>query len=252
MDNMVSIVGHRGGLGLWPENTIAGFRKAAALGVDFVELDVQLSSDGEVMVMHDHTLDRTTMGTGTVSSKTAAELVRIPIRNGDGECVSTLDTVLAAMKPETVGIAIELKTDPLSAPYPALQEKVLELVDKHGLRPRVRFVSFVPEALERMRELWPQAPVVAVFHRATLQMLGGVVKGFERFRTMPGCIIHVERTLQENCYELCLDLVEPGCLGVGPVNSEDDLRLWLPRPMSQLASDFPDRAVAMRRELGLA
>ena len=249
---MVSIVGHRGGMGLWTENTIAGFKNAAALGVDFIELDVHLSSDDEVMVMHDVSLERTTLGTGLVRNKTAEELTRIPIRNGDGECVATLSTVLAALKPLSVGIGIEIKTDPLSTPYPQLEEKVIALLDEYDLRPRARFFCFVPEILERVRELWPQASVATPFHRPTVQMLGGVVKAIERYRSIPGCIINVERSILENCYELCLDLVEPGCLGVGGVHEEKDLRLWLPRQVKQIATNFPDRAIAIRKELGQA
>ena len=248
---MVNIIGHRGGKGLWPENTIAGFKKAAALGVDFIELDVHLSSDGQVMVMHDVTLERTTLGTGTVVSKTAAELATIPIRDADGECVSTLDMVLAALRPLSVGIAIEIKTDPLSTPYPRMEEKLFELLDKYDMRERARFLCFVPEILERVRELSPEASVASPFHRATIQMLGGLVKAIERYRTMPGCIINIERTVLERCFEMCLDLVEPGCLGVGAVHRDEDLYTWLPRPVRQLATDFPDRAVAIRKELGV-
>lgn len=249
---MVSIIGHRGGLGLWPENTIAGFLKAAELGVDFVELDVHLSSDGEVIVIHDPTLERTTLGKGTVRSKTAEELTRIPIRDADGECLSTLDTVLATLAPGTVGVLLELKTDPLSTPYPDLEAKVIDLVEKHGMQERVRYLSFVPEVVERVRELRPQASVATPFQRPTLQMLGGLTKGIERFQAIPGCIINIERPVLEHCYELCLELIGPDRLGVGKVHEVEDLRLWLPRPLVQLATDYPDRAVAVRRELALA
>ena len=180
---MVSIIGHRGGLGLWPENTIAGFLNAAALGVDFVELDVHLSSDGEVIVIHDATLERTTLGKGTVWSKTAADLTRIPIRDAGGECLSTLDTVLATLAPGTVSVLLELKTDPLSTPYPDLEAKVIDLVEKHGMEERVRYLCFVPEVVERVRELRPQASVATPFQRPTLQMLGGLQEGD---RTVPG------------------------------------------------------------------
>ena len=249
---MVSIIGHRGGLGLWPENTIAGFLKAAALGVDFVELDVHLSSDGEVIVIHVPTLDRTTLGTGTVVGKTAEELTRVPIRDAGGECLATLDTVLATLAPGAVRVLIELKTDPLSTPYPDLEAKVIDLVEKHGMDQRVRYLCFVPEVVERVRELRPEASVATPFQRPTLQMLGGLRNGIRRFQEIPGCIINVERPVLEHCYDLCLELIGPDRLGVGKVHTTEDLRIWLPRPLTQLATDFPDRAVAVRRELELA
>src|SRR5215213_901611 len=68
------IVGHRGAMGYAPENTLASFERAVALGVDAVECDVHLSADGVPVVIHDHTLDRTTDGHGLVADHTLAQL----------------------------------------------------------------------------------------------------------------------------------------------------------------------------------
>src|SRR4051812_14929099 len=68
------IMGHRGAMGHAPENTMASFRKAVELGVEAIELDVHLTSDGKLVVIHDETLDRTTDGQGPVVAKTLAEL----------------------------------------------------------------------------------------------------------------------------------------------------------------------------------
>lgn len=76
LDRVVAIA-HRGGSRLRPENTLAAFDHALSLGVDGLECDVHLSSDGEVVVIHDETLDRTTDATGPVSGRTAAELARV-------------------------------------------------------------------------------------------------------------------------------------------------------------------------------
>ena len=73
----LTVFAHRGGAGLAPENTRGAFRQAASLGVDGCELDVRLSKDGEVVVIHDATLDRTTDADGPVSALTAAELGRV-------------------------------------------------------------------------------------------------------------------------------------------------------------------------------
>jgi glycerophosphoryl diester phosphodiesterase len=120
------VIAHRGGAGLAPENTMAAFDHAAALGVDGVELDVRLSRDGEVVVIHDAALDRTTDATGPVAARTAAELGRIDAgarfeREGQrafaarGLGVPRLADVLAR-HPSMTGI-IELKgTDVAIAP----------------------------------------------------------------------------------------------------------------------------------------
>ena len=90
---MVYVVGHRGAAGVLPENTLAGFRYAIELGVDYVECDVHLSRDGQLVVMHDATVDRTTDATGAICD---LDFNRIrALDAGEGEQIPTLDEVLA-------------------------------------------------------------------------------------------------------------------------------------------------------------
>src|SRR6476661_6646909 len=114
---MISILGHRGGAALWPENSLAGFRNAIALGVDAVELDVHCSRDGEIMVIHDNTLERTTHGTGFVQDRTSAELAMTRLRDTD-EAVPTLEAVLDVFEPGSTELFVELKTDAGGRAYP--------------------------------------------------------------------------------------------------------------------------------------
>ena len=93
-------IGHRGAAGYVPENTLASFEKAIALGVDMVELDVHCCKSGELVVIHDETVDRTTSGHGTVASMTLAELQALSI--------PTLDEVIRLVD-KRVMINIELK-----------------------------------------------------------------------------------------------------------------------------------------------
>jgi len=71
------VIAHRGGAGIAPENTLVAFRKSVELGVDFLELDIHASKDGELIVIHDESIDRTTNGNGLVSSKTRDELQKL-------------------------------------------------------------------------------------------------------------------------------------------------------------------------------
>lgn len=99
------VIGHRGAAGLVPENTLEGFRKAAALGVDAVELDVH-ALDGALVVIHDDTLDRTTSGRGPLKAHSLADVRRLDA--GGGQRVPLLEEVFAAL-PVKVGVNVELK-----------------------------------------------------------------------------------------------------------------------------------------------
>lgn len=104
-DGQFIIIGHRGAAGIAPENTLAGFRRAAALRMDAVELDVHLV-EGELVVIHDDAVDRTTNGRGKLEDFTLADLRRLDA--GDGERIPLLREVLEAL-PAHVGVNVELK-----------------------------------------------------------------------------------------------------------------------------------------------
>jgi len=101
-------IGHRGAAGLVPENTLASFQKAIDLGVDMVELDVHLCSSGELVVIHDDKVDRTTNGKGEVASMTLAQLKKLDA--GLGQKIPTLTEVLDLVN-RRVGVIIELKAN---------------------------------------------------------------------------------------------------------------------------------------------
>jgi glycerophosphoryl diester phosphodiesterase len=99
-------IGHRGAAGHEPENTLRGFEAAVALGADMVELDVHLCASGELVVIHDETVDRTTNGSGTVAGMTLSELRSLDA--GKGERIPTLAEVFSTLRGRA-GVNIELK-----------------------------------------------------------------------------------------------------------------------------------------------
>jgi glycerophosphoryl diester phosphodiesterase len=157
----LTVFAHRGGAGLRPENTRAAFAHAAALGVDGCELDVRLSRDGDVVVIHDATLERTTDADGPVSALTSAELARVdagfrfkpeddfPWR-GRGEGVPRLADVLADHP--AMPFIIELK-----GADPALADAATALVAKVGALDRVCFGGFSDVTLAAARRAQPSA-----------------------------------------------------------------------------------------------
>src|SRR5512137_114803 len=107
---MTQIIAHRGGPAYAPENTLAAFRHAITLGVDWLELDVHLSRDGEVVVIHDETVNRTTNGVGRVADLSLAELRALDAGAGGGERVPAFTEVLTLAKEAGVGLLVELKS----------------------------------------------------------------------------------------------------------------------------------------------
>lgn len=244
---MIKILGHRGGRNLWPENSLQGFREAIALGVDIVELDVHLSRDGEVMVMHDPTLERTTLGTGLIATRTAAELCTTRLRDSD-ETIPTLDDALAIFADVRTELFIEIKTDALGRAYPDLERRVLAAVARHGMTERAGVVSFVPAILEAARALEPRIQVLAPVFRQTAQMHGGLEGMLDRLDRITGCLVSVERQLLDVSRDTCIERLGADRLCVGVRNEPDELAFWFTQPVRQIASDRPDLALAARRQ----
>ena len=157
----LTVFAHRGGAGLAPENTRAAFAQAAALGVDGCELDVRLSKDGEVVVIHDATLERTTDADGPVSALTAAELARVDAGHrfdsaagfpwrGRGEGVPRLAEILAAHP--ALPFIVEIKGDD-----PTVARAALAVVQRACALDRVCFGGFADVTLAAIRAGEPGA-----------------------------------------------------------------------------------------------
>lgn len=144
------VVAHRGGL---PENTLSAFKKALSNPeVGAIELDVQVSQDGELFIMHDKTVDRTTSGKGAVKDLTAAQMRELKTPKGGTEAVPTLDEVLALVAAAPgKRVLVEIKA-PVPDETPA---KVLAALEKHGLAGRSVVISFDRPLVEAIRKLSP-------------------------------------------------------------------------------------------------
>ena len=152
--------GHRGNPAEHPENTLASFRSAIELGVDMIECDVHLSSDGELVVIHDHTLERTTDGQGMVLQHTLAALRELDA--GGGERVPVLAEVCELARGRA-GLCVEVKQIPI--PYPGLEERLVAELRELDFVDQVAVISFQHAAVKRLKELEP-ALVVGVLEGA--------------------------------------------------------------------------------------
>ena len=140
------IMGHRGAPAYEPENTLRSIRKALAMGVDAVEIDVQLTKDGELAVIHDGTVDRTTNGKGAVQDFTLAELKGLDA--GKGEAIPSLAEMAAAVAGKA-HLVIELK-EPGTAPA------LLHFIQTRGIFQETHVISFWHQAVKAMKEKEPR------------------------------------------------------------------------------------------------
>lgn len=154
------IFAHRGASAHAPENTLAAFELAVEQGADAVELDVKLSADGHVIVIHDATVDRTTGARGRVKDMPLAQLRELEAggffaEKFRGEKIPTLEEVFETVGKKTF-INVELTN--YNTPRDHLVESVCILVKKFGLQNRVLFSSFLPGNLAAARRYLPEAP----------------------------------------------------------------------------------------------
>jgi glycerophosphoryl diester phosphodiesterase len=156
-----TIFAHRGSSAYAPENTLAAFELAVRQNANAIEIDVKLSSDGHVIVIHDASVNRTTDGEGQVSELTLASLKSLDAgckydNSFCGEKIPTLDEVF-----ESVGVKtftnVELTN--YATPKDQLPEKVAQIVQSHGMQDRVLFSSFNPFSLRKIHNILPNIPI---------------------------------------------------------------------------------------------
>lgn len=163
--SFMKIWAHRGCSQCYPENTLTAFGKAAELydkGLTGIELDVQLTKDGRVVVIHDERIDRTTDGFGFVRDYTLKELQRFHIfaDRSEPEHIPTLTEVLNLLKERIQkGFRLNIELKNSVYPYPGMEQKVHDLVEEYGLHDRIVYSSFSARSLEIMREIDPDVEI---------------------------------------------------------------------------------------------
>jgi glycerophosphoryl diester phosphodiesterase len=171
------VIAHQGGDGLWPGNTMYAFERAAELGVDVLEMDLHITADGVLVLMHDETVNRTTDGTGPIEEITLSELKTLdagydwsaddgqtfPYR-GEGITVPTLEEVFQAFP--DYRMAIELKKTERS-----MAEPFCELIREYEMQEKVLVASFHDERMEEFREACPEVATSSARRETTIFVL---------------------------------------------------------------------------------
>ena len=242
------VAAHRGGAALWPENSLMAFRGAVALGVDALEFDVHLTADGEAVVIHDATLERTTTGHGAVADTTLAQLRTLRLRGRDGEVtqesVPTLAEVLDTAAPP-LQVLPEIKTASGGRRYPGVEEKVLALLAARRFGARATVQAFDERTLRRLRELDPAQRTMLLASPRRLEAAGvesvqavrwasevGATDLGMDHRTIDARVVAAARAAHVR-------------LSAWTVNVESDLRRMLDLGVDLIMSDHPDLALRL-------
>jgi glycerophosphoryl diester phosphodiesterase len=236
-DGPALIVGHRGARGLAPENTIASFETARQIGVDWVELDVHVSKDDQLVVMHDATVDRTTDGHGYLRDMTLSEIRGLDAGSWfdsrfAGQKVPTLPEVLEWGKGEP-GLVIELK----GGFQQALVPKVVDLIWNHDRVSQVILISFNHRAIQHVKALRPEI-------RTGILYVARLVNSVAVARDVGADALH------PNYNYVDPDLVHEAhtaglAVSTWTVNEPEIMGKLVEMGVDSIATDYPDRLVAV-------
>ena len=244
---MTFITGHRGGRNLWPENSLEGFRNVLDLGVDAVEFDVHLTDAGELVVIHDATLERTTEGQGPVRGLAPEARRLIRLKDSD-ETVPTLADVLEVLATDaTVSLHVELKSDENGEPYPGIVEKVVAELARFEIGHRCHLTSFDTAVLLECRRIAPDMARLVSVNAAWAERQGGLQTFLAEVDRLVD-IVAIHHELLEAEWQLITAALPLDRLCVWTVNDEAAIRKWLERGVGHLTSDNPDLALACRAE----
>jgi glycerophosphoryl diester phosphodiesterase len=240
------VAAHRGGAALWPENSLLAFRSALALGVDALELDLHLTADGEVVVLHDPTLERTSTGRGPVRDARLADLASVRLKTREGaetaERVPTLAQVLDLVAQSSSELLPEIKVDAHRQRYDGIEDKVLALIRARGLLARATIQAFQADTIRRLRELEPAARTMLLVGRGDV----------ERDRARPAEAVRRARELGATDLGMNHRLIDADVvaaaraagvrLSAWTVNDESDIRRMIDLGVELVMSDRPDLA----------
>ena len=240
----ILVMGHRGARGLAPENTIASFETARKIGVDFVELDVHVSKDAHLIVMHDARVDRTTDGHGYIKEMSLSEIKALDAGSRfdpryTGEMVPTLAEIL-----EWSGGGMPLVIELKGGFEQGLVQKVIDLLWRYGVANEAILISFDHRALQHVKALSPEI-------RTGLLYVARLADPIAVARGSVADALHlnwnyVDHALVREAHAAGL------ALSAWTVNEPENMRTLIEMGVDSIATDYPDRLVAVAEEIDQA
>ena len=229
---------HRGFSGMYPENTLLAFQKACETpGCDGIELDVQLTKDGECIILHDERLDRTCHnGTGFVKDYTLEEVktfdVSFIFRDQFGpQGIPTLREYFDLVKDYDIITNIELKTSVFE--YDGIEKKVLDMIEEYGLKEKIIISSFNHYTVKRVKELCPDIEC-GLLTESWLLNVGTYLKaaGMEAFHP---CWFSLDKDVVADIH------AQNVAINTWTVNEEEDIRYMVELGVDSIIGNYPDR-----------
>jgi glycerophosphoryl diester phosphodiesterase len=240
---MVRIIGHRGAAKIWPENTLAGFEKALRLPLDGIEFDIHRTADGELIVIHDGRIDRTTNGSGLVCDMTLEDIRAAGLKDARGQMVPTFREVLDLCRGGDQELQVEIKTDAYGRFYPGLAAQIVYIIREFGFEERCRLTCFVPGVLTEAYNAFPMFRYLASINQASAQQMGGLEAAIKLFAAIPTCAMAIHKDLLSFALDMCIDRIGGDRIGAWVPNSPDELGYWMRQPILQVTTDRPDIAL---------
>ncbi|MFP7493721.1 glycerophosphodiester phosphodiesterase [Terribacillus saccharophilus] len=236
------IFAHRGASKYAPENTMAAFRLAELMQADGIETDVQLTKDQVPVIIHDESINRTTNKRGLVRNLTYDELRQADAgawfsRDYAGEQIISLDDFLKWIKPTSMLLNLELKTN--KYPYQGIERIVLDLLDLHAMKDRTMISSFNADTIRRIADLDPIIDTGFLTSRRPRQL-------FALMEDMGAKALHPKfRLLNKKLIQECLQHNVP--IRVYTVNQPVYILRALEAGCDVIISDVPDRALELKK-----
>lgn len=240
---MTLIFGHRGAAGSYPENTMLSFQAAKKAGADGIELDIQMTKDGELVVIHDEKIDRTTNGTGYVKDVTLAEISRLDASYRfahfkGSSYIPTLKEVLGwASQQGAFIVNIELKNGIID--YSQIEEKTIELIYKFNLQTKVIISSFNHYSLVRCKEISSEIETAILY-------MEGLYKPWEYAASIGAKGLHPHYYAAKG--KIILESQKRG-IEVRPftINDQQLMQQLMNENCAGFFTDFPEKAVELKK-----
>lgn len=238
------ILAHRGASGYAPENTLYAFKKAISMNSDGIELDVHLTKDEKIVVIHDEKLNRTTNGSGLIKDFSLSELKKLDAGSWynpkyKNEKIPTLEEVFNLVKDKNIIINIELKNGIIE--YTGLEEKVLELIHKYKIEENIIISSFNHYSLLKVKSLNSKIKT-GILYVASLINPWIYAKNISAYSLNP-YFYSVDKNLVINCKKNNINVIPY------TVNDEEYIYKLIKSNIYSIITNYPDKAISIRNNL---